>query len=115
MTSPSRVASGALIYPFLLAGAVITVAPFALGLLTSFTSAQQFNTDSPLSWPNPPTLANYTGLADAGFVPGAGGDGADDGGHPARPDHVLGAGGVRVCATAVSRAATPCSGSTSRR
>jgi multiple sugar transport system permease protein len=68
MTSPSRVASGALIYPFLLAGAVITVAPFALGLLTSFTSAQQFNTDSPLSRPNPPTLANYTGLADAGFV-----------------------------------------------
>jgi multiple sugar transport system permease protein len=68
MTSSSRVASGAVIYPFLLAGAVITVAPFALGLLTSFTSAQQFNTDSPLSWPSPPTLANYTGLVDAGFV-----------------------------------------------
>jgi multiple sugar transport system permease protein len=48
-------------------GAVITLAPFALGLLTSFTSARQFNTGSALSWPNPPTLENYTGLADAGF------------------------------------------------
>ena len=43
------------------------MAPFALGLLTSFTSARQFNTESPLSLPSPPTLENYTGLADAGF------------------------------------------------
>jgi multiple sugar transport system permease protein len=63
MTSPSR----AVIYPGLAIGAVITLAPFALGLLTSFTSARQFNTSSPLSWPDPPTLENYTGLADAGF------------------------------------------------
>lgn len=67
MTSPSRAASGAVIYPLLLAGALITLAPFGLGLLTSFTSVQQFNTDSPLSWPDPATLANYAGLADAGF------------------------------------------------
>jgi multiple sugar transport system permease protein len=67
MTSPSRVASGSVIYAGLAAGAAITLAPFALGLLTSFTSARQFATRSPLSWPNPPTLANYTGLADAGF------------------------------------------------
>ena len=67
MTSPSRVLSGAVIYPFLVAGALITLAPFALGLLTSFTSARQFNTESPLSLPKPPTLANYAGLADAGF------------------------------------------------
>ncbi|MFG1932242.1 carbohydrate ABC transporter permease [Mycobacterium sp. NPDC048908] len=67
MTSPSRALSGAVIYPVLAIGAAITLAPFALGLLTSFTSARQFNTSSPLSWPNPPTLANYTGLADAGF------------------------------------------------
>jgi multiple sugar transport system permease protein len=46
---------------------VITIVPFGLGLLTSFTSAQQFNTQSPLSLPAPPTLANYFGLADAGF------------------------------------------------
>jgi multiple sugar transport system permease protein len=67
MTSPSRLASGSVIYAALAAGAVITLAPFALGLLTSFTSARQFNTESPLSWPAPPTLENYTGLADAGF------------------------------------------------
>ena len=67
MTSPSRVVSGAVIYPGLAVGAVITLAPFALGLLTSFTSARQFNTESPLSLPGPPTLENYTGLADAGF------------------------------------------------
>jgi multiple sugar transport system permease protein len=67
MTSPSRVVSGVVIYPVLIAGALITVAPFGLGLLTSFTSARQFNTESPLSLPKPPTLQNYTGLADAGF------------------------------------------------
>jgi multiple sugar transport system permease protein len=67
MTSFSRVASGVAIYPVLIAGALLTVVPFGLGLLTSFTSSQQFNTKSPLSLPAPPTLANYTGLADAGF------------------------------------------------
>jgi multiple sugar transport system permease protein len=67
MTSFSRVASGVLIYPALIVGAVITLVPFGLGLLTSFTSAHQFNTESPLSLPTPPTLANYTGLAGAGF------------------------------------------------
>jgi len=67
MTSFSRVASGVVIYPVLALAAVITVVPFALGLLTSFTSAQQFNTEAPLTLPTPPTLANYFGLADAGF------------------------------------------------
>jgi len=67
MTSFSRAASGVVIYPVLVVGAVITIVPFGLGLLTSFTSAQQFNTQSPLSLPAPPTLANYLGLADAGF------------------------------------------------
>jgi hypothetical protein len=38
-------------------GAVQRVAPFALGLLTSLTSAPKFNT-APQSWPNLPTLAN---------------------------------------------------------
>ncbi|KAA0094701.1 carbohydrate ABC transporter permease [Mycolicibacterium sp. P1-18] len=46
---------------------VVTLLPFGLGLLTSVTSARQFNTDSPLSLPSPPTVANYLGLADAGF------------------------------------------------
>jgi multiple sugar transport system permease protein len=67
MTSPSRVVSGVVIYPVLVTAALITLAPFTLGLLTSFTSARQFNTESPLSLPNPPTLQNYIGLADAGF------------------------------------------------
>jgi multiple sugar transport system permease protein len=55
------------IYAGLMAGAVITSSPFLFGLLTSFTSAQQFATESPLSLPRPPTLANYTGLGGAGF------------------------------------------------
>jgi multiple sugar transport system permease protein len=62
-----RIASGVAIYPVLVVGAVITLVPFGLGLLTSFTSARQFNTESPLSVPAPPTLANYLGLAEAGF------------------------------------------------
>ncbi len=57
----------ALVYGCLVAGAGITLAPFGLGLLTSFTSAQQFATGAPLSLPNPPTLANYGALGDAGF------------------------------------------------
>jgi multiple sugar transport system permease protein len=67
MTSASRVVSGAVIYPVLVIGAVITLAPFTLGLVTSFTSARQFNTESPLSLPQPPTLENYAALADVGF------------------------------------------------
>jgi multiple sugar transport system permease protein len=55
------------VYALLTLGAAITLVPFGLGLLTSFTSARQFNTESPLSLPHPPTLANYAGLADAGF------------------------------------------------
>lgn len=51
MSSPERVASNAVIYAGLLLGAVITLLPFGLGLLTSFTSAQQFVTESPLSLP----------------------------------------------------------------
>jgi multiple sugar transport system permease protein len=67
MTSPSRTISNAAVYLGLAVGAVITLVPFGLGLLTSFTSVRQFNTESPLSLPAPPTLANYTGLANAGF------------------------------------------------
>lgn len=57
----------ALIYLGLLAGAAVTVAPFGLGLLTSFTSVGQFATGTPLSLPRPPTLANYAALGEAGF------------------------------------------------
>jgi multiple sugar transport system permease protein len=67
MTSSSRAASGAAVYLLLGIGAVITLAPFVFSVLTSFTSGRQFATGTPLQLPNPPTLANYTGLADAGF------------------------------------------------
>src|SRR5690348_13999080 len=66
MTSPSRI-SNAVLYAGLVLGAVITLAPFALGLLTSFTSAHQFETGTPLQLPHPPTLANYADLGGAGF------------------------------------------------
>jgi multiple sugar transport system permease protein len=66
MTS-RRLPSAVFVYTGLVVGAGITLAPFALGLLTSFTSAQQFTTGTPLAWPRPPTLANYAGLSSAGF------------------------------------------------
>ena len=59
--------SAALVYLGLAVGAVITLAPFGLGLLTSLTSAHQFATGTPLTWPRPPTLVNYTNLGGAGF------------------------------------------------
>jgi multiple sugar transport system permease protein len=71
MTLSSRLAN-ALIYAGMIVGALITLAPFALGLLTSFTSAHQFETGSPLQFPHPLTLANYGDLAGAGFVRSAG-------------------------------------------
>jgi multiple sugar transport system permease protein len=55
------------VYAGLLLGAVLTMAPLGLGLLTSFTSAAQFATGTPLSLPRPPTWENYAALADAGF------------------------------------------------
>src|ERR1700739_1346599 len=67
MTSPRR-PSAVLIYAGLALGALITLAPFALGLLTSFTSAHQFATGAPLTWPRPPTLTNYANLGGHGFV-----------------------------------------------
>jgi multiple sugar transport system permease protein len=66
MTSPSRTANVA-IYAGLSLGALITLAPFALGLMTAFTSAHQFVTGTPLQLPRPPTLSNFANLAGAGF------------------------------------------------
>jgi multiple sugar transport system permease protein len=62
MTSRSALISAGLVI-----AAVLTVAPFALGWLTSFTSAQQFATGTPLSLPSPPTLENYAALGNSGF------------------------------------------------
>jgi multiple sugar transport system permease protein len=69
MTSHNK-SSAPLIYLGLAVGAVITLAPFGFGLLTSFTTAHQFATATPLAWPRPPTLDNYTGLAGHGFTRG---------------------------------------------
>lgn len=55
------------LYAGLVFAAVLTIAPFALGLLTSFTSARQFAAGTPLSLPDPPTLENYSALGAAGF------------------------------------------------
>src|SRR6201996_1289816 len=66
MTSPSRVWN-VVIYAGLSVGALITLAPFALGLLTSFTPARQFVTGSPLQLPRPPTLSNFANLGGTGF------------------------------------------------
>ena len=63
----SRGLSHAVIYTALALGALITLVPFGLGLLTSFTSAHQFATGTPLQLPRPPTLANYADLGRAGF------------------------------------------------
>lgn len=67
MTSPSRATSAAVVYPVLMAGALITLAPFVLGLLTSLRDPRAFDTESPLLLPLPPTLQNYANLTDAGF------------------------------------------------
>jgi multiple sugar transport system permease protein len=72
MTSPSAGRHltnlpNAVVYAGLALGALITLAPFGLGLLTSFTSAHQFATGTPLQLPHPPTLANYANLGGAGF------------------------------------------------
>jgi multiple sugar transport system permease protein len=56
-----------LVYAGLAIGAVITLAPFSLSLLTSVTTTRQFVTGTPLAWPQPPTLANYASLGGAGF------------------------------------------------
>ncbi|MGH3971052.1 MAG: carbohydrate ABC transporter permease, partial [Mycobacterium sp.] len=66
MTSPSRLFNW-VVYAGLALGALITLAPFALALLTSFTSARQFATGTPLQLPRPPTLSNFADLAGAGF------------------------------------------------
>lgn len=65
--SPHKRFGASVIYALLTLGALITLAPFGLGLLTSITPARQFATGTPLSWPHPPTLDNFGDLAGAGF------------------------------------------------
>lgn len=67
MTCDVRARTAIPVYAVLVLAALATMAPFGLGLLTSVTSARQFDTGTPLSLPRPPTLANYAALGDSGF------------------------------------------------
>lgn len=49
-------------YAVLLAAALLTLAPFAVSVLTAFTSPRQFAQQGPLSWPAPPTTENLAAL-----------------------------------------------------
>jgi multiple sugar transport system permease protein len=55
-------------YLVLVAAALLTLAPFALSVVTSLKSPEQFASTSPLSLPNPVTLENYTTLFDGSRV-----------------------------------------------
>lgn len=66
--TPGEGAGIAATYLILIAGALITLGPFALSILTSLKTPQQFATDSPLSLPNPFTGQNYAGLFTSGLV-----------------------------------------------
>jgi len=55
-------------YVVLVAAAALTLAPFALSLMTSLKSPAQFASTSPLSLPGPPTLENYATLFDGSRV-----------------------------------------------
>lgn len=52
----------ALVYLVLFIGAVLTLAPFAFSVMTSFKTPQQFAQESSLTWPDPFTLDNFTEL-----------------------------------------------------
>jgi multiple sugar transport system permease protein len=50
------------IYAVLLAGALLTLAPFALSVITAFKTPGQFASENALAWPDPFTLENFTML-----------------------------------------------------
>jgi len=58
----ARLLANVLTYGFLLAGAVIMVAPFVFSVMTSLKTSRQFNTSSPLATPDPATVENYVSL-----------------------------------------------------
>ena len=58
----SRLAANLLTYAFLLAGAVLMLAPFVFSVMTSLKTPKQFNTSSPLATPDPATAENYVSL-----------------------------------------------------
>ncbi|WP_156225141.1 carbohydrate ABC transporter permease [Pseudactinotalea suaedae] len=58
----ARLVANVLTYGFLLAGAVLMVAPFVFSVMTSLKTSRQFNTSSPLATPEPATVENYVSL-----------------------------------------------------
>ncbi|WP_420111256.1 carbohydrate ABC transporter permease [Pseudactinotalea sp.] len=58
----ARLFANVLTYGFLLAGAVLMVAPFVFSVMTSVKTPRQFNTSSPLTLPDPATVENYVSL-----------------------------------------------------
>lgn len=61
-TSLSRPVADSLIYLVLIAGALLTLAPFALSFMTAFKSPLQFASEPALNPPNPVTTENFTAL-----------------------------------------------------
>lgn len=61
-TSLSRPVADSLIYLVLIAGALLTLAPFALSFVTAFKSPLQFASEPALNPPNPVTTENFTAL-----------------------------------------------------
>ena len=58
----ARLVANLLTYAFLLAGALLMVAPFLFSVMTSLKTPRQFNTSSPLTTPDPVTAENYVSL-----------------------------------------------------
>lgn len=58
----SRLAGYAGTYAILLIAAVVTLAPFALSVMTSLTTPRQFAQQGPMHLPDPFTLENFTAL-----------------------------------------------------
>jgi multiple sugar transport system permease protein len=50
------------VYVVLTIGAVLTLGPFLLSILTALKTREQFARESPLAWPDPFTLANFAEL-----------------------------------------------------
>lgn len=65
-----RPVADALTYLVLTAGALLTLAPFALSFMTAFKSPQQFASEPALNLPNPVTTENFATLfgGDYGFL-----------------------------------------------
>jgi multiple sugar transport system permease protein len=50
------------VYLVLVVGALLTLAPFVLSIVTALKTREQFAQESPLAWPSPFTLANFADL-----------------------------------------------------